>query len=83
LWDGGVLDGTVAGFRAMATNQVTAASMVFGDFSQVVIGEWGMLEIALNPYANFAAAISGIRAIQTVDVGVRYAGAFSRATSIT
>ena len=83
LWDGSVLDATMAGFRAAATNQVTAASMIFGDFSQVVIGEWGMLEVALNPYANFAAAISGIRAIQTVDVGIRIPGAFSRATSIT
>lgn len=83
LWEGNVLDGTMTGFRALSTNQVTAASMVFGDFSQVVIGEWGMLELALNPYANFTAAISGIRAIQTVDVGIRYAGAFSRATTIT
>lgn len=83
LWEGSVLDGQMVGFRAMSTNQVTAASMIFGDFSQVVIGEWGVLEIALNPYANFTAAITGIRAIQTVDVGVRYAGAFSRATSIT
>jgi len=48
-----------------------------------VIGEWGMLEIALNPYANFTAAITGIRAIQSVDVGIRQAAAFSRATSIT
>ena len=83
LWDGNILDGRVSGFRALSTLQVTAASMVFGDFSQVVIGEWGMLELALNPYANFTAAISGIRAIQTVDVGIRQAGAFSRATSIT
>lgn len=83
LWEGNILDGKVSGFRAASTLQLTAASMIFGDYSQVVIGEWGMLEIALNPYANFTAAISGIRAIQTVDVGVRYAGAFSRATSIT
>lgn len=83
LWEGNILDGKVCGFRGASTLQLTAASMIFGDFSQVVIGEWGMLEIALNPFANFTAAISGIRAIQTVDVGVRYAGAFSRATSIT
>ena len=83
LWKGNVLDGNVMGFKAMSTLQVTAASAIFGDFSQVVVGEWGLLELALNPYANFAAAISGIRAIQSVDVGVRYAGAFSRATSIT
>jgi HK97 family phage major capsid protein len=83
LWQGGLLDGTIAGFTAKSTLQLTAASMIFGDFSQVVIGEWGMLEIALNPYANFTAAITGVRAIQTVDVGVRYAGAFSRAITIT
>lgn len=83
LWQGNILDGNVGGFRAASTMQLTAGSMIFGDFSQVVIGGWGMLELALNPYANFQAAITGIRAIQTVDVGVRIAGAFSRATSIT
>ena len=83
LWQGNVLDGTMSGFRAVSTLQLTAASMIFGDFSQVVIGDWGMLELALNPYANFTAAITGVRAIQSVDIGIRYAGAFSRATSIT
>lgn len=83
LWSGSVLDGSIEGFRATTSTQLTAASMIFGDFSQVVLGEWGMLEIALNPYASFTAAITGIRAIQSVDVGVRQAAAFSRATSIT
>ena len=83
LWEGNLLDGRVSGFRAVSTLQLTAASMIFGDFSQVIIGDWGMLEIAMNPYDNFQAAITGIRAIQTVDVGIRYAAAFSRATSIT
>lgn len=83
LWTGSVLEGQACGYRASTTTQMTAASMIFGDFSQVVIGEWSMLEIALNPYANFTAAITGIRAIQSVDVGIRQAAAFSRATSIT
>jgi HK97 family phage major capsid protein/HK97 family phage prohead protease len=83
LWTGSVLDGQMCGYTASTTTAITAASMIFGDFSQVVIGEWGMLEIALNPYANFSAAITGIRAIQSVDVGIRQAAAFSRATSIT
>lgn len=83
LWRGNVLEGQMEGFRALTTTQVTAGSMVFGDFSQVVIGEWGMFELAMNPYANFQAAITGIRAIQSLDIGVRQAAAFSRATSIT
>lgn len=83
LWSGSVLEGSIEGFKATTSTQLTAASMIFGDFSQVVLGEWGMLEIALNPYASFATAITGIRAIQTVDVGIRQAAAFSRSTSIT
>ena len=83
LWSGSVLDGSIEGFKATTSTQLTAGSMLFGDFSQVCLGEWGMLEIALNPYASFATAITGIRAIQSVDVGIRQAAAFSRATSIT
>ena len=83
IWNGSVLDGSIEGFRATTSTQLTAASMIFGDFSQVVLAEWGMLEIALNPYAQFTTAITGVRAIQSVDVGVRQAAAFSRATSIT
>lgn len=83
IWTGSILDGEIEGFTAMSSMQMAAGSMIFGDWSQVVIGEWGMLEIALNPYANFTAAITGIRAIQTCDIGIRVPGAFSLATSIT
>lgn len=83
LWEGSVLDGRVGGYRAMTSHQLTVASLIAGDFSQLLIGEWGGLEIAVNPFAGFSSAILGIRAIQTVDVGIRQAGAFSRATSIT
>ena len=83
LWQGNLLDGSVVGYKGMTTNALTAASMIFGDFSQVIIGEWGTLELAVSPYADFKAGISGVRAFQTVDIGIRQAGAFSRATSIT
>lgn len=83
IWEGNVLDGQCAGFRGMASNQMPSANLLFGDFNQVVIGEWGTLEIEVNPYANFAAGIMGVRAMYSIDVGVRYAGAFSLATSVT
>lgn len=47
----------------MSSNQVPSANLLFGDFNQVVIGEWGTLEIEVNPYANFAAGIMGVRAM--------------------
>lgn len=83
LWQGSMLEGSMFGMRAMSSNQMAAATMLAGDFSQVVIGEWGVLEIEVNPYANFQAGIVGVRAMVSVDVGVRYGGAFSYASSIT
>lgn len=83
LWEGNLETGAVAGYPGLSSNQLTAGSMIFGDWSQLVVAEWGVLEIEVNPFANFAAGIRGIRAMYTVDVGVRYAAAFSRATSIT
>lgn len=83
LWDGNILDGKMAGYRAMSSLQVPASNMLFGDFSKVVIGEWGVLELALNPYQNFDAALFGLRAIYTVDVLVRYPQAFALSTNMS
>jgi HK97 family phage major capsid protein/HK97 family phage prohead protease len=83
LWEGNMLDGKVLGFKAMTSKQCPTGDIIFGDFSQVVVGEWGVLELAVNTAANFPAGITGIRAMYTMDVGVRYAGAFSLATSVT
>lgn len=82
IWEGNVWDGNVAGFGAMSTNQMSSASMLFGDWAQLVIAEWGVLQIEVNPYANFQAGIIGVRAMVSVDVGLRYAAAFSLASSI-
>ena len=83
LWQGNIWDGNFEGTRAMSSNQVTAATMIFGDWSQVVIGEWGVLEVNVNEQANFPMGVVGFRAFYTMDVAVRYAGAFSVASTIT
>jgi HK97 family phage major capsid protein len=83
LWGGSVSDGLIDGYLAASSTIVPAATMIFGDFSQVIIGNWGTLELEVNPYANFAAGIIGVRAWATVDVAIRQAGAFSVASSIT
>jgi hypothetical protein len=42
-----------------------------------------VLEVEVNPYANFQAGIIGVRAMYSLDVGVRRPFAFSYASSIT
>jgi hypothetical protein len=76
-------NGMMNGYNAMASAQMPAANMLGGDWSQVVIAEWGVLEIGVNPYANFQAGIIGVRAIYSVDVGVRHGASFDLATTIT
>jgi HK97 family phage major capsid protein/HK97 family phage prohead protease len=83
LWQGNVAEGTLFGIRAITSAQMASATMLFGDWSQVVVGEWGVLELAVNDRANFPAGITGIRAMYTMDVGLRWPGAFSYASSIT
>lgn len=83
LWQGSVTEGMVAGYRARASTIVTAATMAFGAWSQIILAMWGDLEIARSEYANFPAGITGIRGFVSYDVGVRQPGAFSVATSIT
>jgi len=83
LWSGSMLEGVMGGFGAYGTTQVPAATMVFGNFSDVIIGEWGVLELEINRAANFPAGIIGVRCWATVDIGVRRAGSFSAASSIT
>jgi HK97 family phage major capsid protein len=83
LWEGNVWDGQMSGFQAMSSNQMSAATMLYGDWAQVIVGEWGVLQVEVNPYANFQAGIIGVRALVSVDVGLRYAAAFSLASTIT
>lgn len=79
LWE---IDNRMNGYQAFATNACPADTLLFGDWSEVVIGEWGVVEIETAP-AQFAAGIVGIRAMADIDIGIKHAGAFSVAASVT
>lgn len=81
LWEGNILQGSINGVKAFSSAQVPTGYCFLGDWSSVVIGEWGYLEIATNPFANFTAGIIGCRAMQSVDIGLRLPGAFTMSTN--
>ena len=83
IWEGALLDGQMVGKRAMSSLQITSGTILGGDFSQVILGEFGTVEIETNPYANFQAGIIGVRAFYSCDVVVRYGAAFAIGTGIT
>lgn len=88
--------GTLSGYRAAMSNQVpwnltkgtssgVCSALIFGDFSQVLIGMWGGLEILPNPYDSTAYTKGAvrIRAMQTCDVALRHKESFAAITDIT
>lgn len=77
--------GRVAGLPAYVTNQLDAKTgtpntgrVVAGDFSQIVIGEWGVTEILANPYATgyYEKGDVQLRIMHTMDAVVRHPKAF-------
>jgi HK97 family phage major capsid protein len=82
LWEGTVHKGIVEGAPAYSTTAMTTAAMIFGDWSNLLILEWGVLEIMVDPFTQFSTGVTSMRALWQVDTAVRHAG-FSIATSIT
>ncbi len=84
MWLGGLDEGTLAGARAFSSGSVPSATIVAGDWSQVVVGEFGAgIELRVNPLANFPAGIVGIAMDYYYDVAITFPTAFSVATSVS
>jgi HK97 family phage major capsid protein len=85
LWEGHMADGRIAGAPAISTTACPAATMVFGDWGQLVIAEYdgGSIELSVDPYSDFRTGIVTIRVVARYDIFLRKPGAFSVATSIT
>lgn len=69
-------DNEVNGYSAHATNQMPADKWLFGDFSQLVCGLWGVLDLKPDPYALAGSDGLMLRVFQDVDAAVRRKEAF-------
>ncbi|MDE2000815.1 MAG: phage major capsid protein [Burkholderiales bacterium] len=81
--------GEINGYTVARSNQCRStltkgtgtnlSELFFGNWAEVMIGEWGVLELQPNPYAASVAAAGGVelRALQSIDVGVRHATSFA------
>jgi HK97 family phage major capsid protein/HK97 family phage prohead protease len=89
IWEVDGLMSMINGYGAYASNQVPSnltkgtgtnlSAILFGDFSSVFLGEWGVLEILVNPYSDavYPSGSVQIRALQTVDIALRYPQSFA------
>ena len=84
VWTGNVLDGQLVGFRSMSSEQLGSGNLIFGSWGDIMIGEWGVLELAMDRGGTrFNQLQVGIRAMWMVDVLVRYPQSFVVSTNLS
>lgn len=61
------------------------AAMIFGNWSDLVLGYWSELDVLVNPYEATAYSKGNVqvRAMLTMDIAVRHAVSFTAASDIT
>ena len=80
--------GVVNGYTAYCTNLLPSdgtkgtgndlSTFLYGDFSQVILGNWGVLELLPNPYgAGYPSGTIELRCMATVGVANRHPQAFA------
>ncbi len=84
VWEGNTLDGQVVKFPAMSSEQIAASTVIFGSWDEIVIGDWGVLELSTDRGGTrFNQAQVGIRALWMVDVMIRHPQAFIVSTNLS
>jgi HK97 family phage major capsid protein/HK97 family phage prohead protease len=90
IWTGPLNEGQVVGYRAVATNQVLATlgggsehGVIFGNWTDVMIGTWGALEIVVDPYALKKQGMIEVTSFQLADIALRHPQSFCKATGAT
>jgi HK97 family phage major capsid protein len=95
IWQGTFREGTVLGYPARATNQVSKTmvdsaesggsqhGIVFGNWGDMLIGMFGSLEIVVDPYAKKKRALIEVTSFQMVDILLRHGQSFSKSHGAT
>ena len=70
--------GTINGHRAIVSNQGTAGNLYFGNFSDLLVGFFGGLDLVVDPYTASTTGTVRVVALQSMDVAVRHAVSFAK-----
>lgn len=91
LWIGSAAQGELIGYRAVASNQVSKVlgagtnehGIVFGVWSELLIGEWGAVQITVDPYTKAGQDVTRVIARAFVDIDLRHPQAFCTGSGLT
>ena len=76
--------GSLNGYRAGASNQVPSnltkgsssgvcSAIIFGNWADLIIAEWGAVDVLVDPYTGGAAGTVRVRVLQDIDIALRHA----------
>ena len=64
--------GVVNGYRCLSSGNITAGDVILGDWSQLLMGFWGGVELDADPYGtNFLKGSTTVRVLADVDFALR------------
>ena len=80
------------GYRVIATSLVPSnlakgsgsslSAMLFGNFNDLVIGEWGGIDVLIDPFSGSSTGATRVTAFTDIDIAVRHAQSFSAITDM-
>ncbi|WP_027858393.1 phage major capsid protein [Marinobacterium jannaschii] len=70
-------DNRVNGYGSAVTTQMIADALLFGDFSQALVGMWGALDLTVDKATKAASGGTVLRVFQDADVALRHGAAFA------
>ncbi|WP_160153338.1 phage major capsid protein [Microbulbifer sp. ALW1] len=80
IWEPGNM---VNGYGTAVSNQMEAGDLLHGNFSDVIIGLWGGLDMLVNPYSGDKAGITRVTAHQSCDTSGRHPESFTHGKQFT
>jgi HK97 family phage major capsid protein len=66
------------GYPVRVSTQLSDGQVIFGNFADLVIAQWGGMKIDTTNAVNFASAQQHIRALSFFDIGIRHPQSFCR-----
>ena len=68
----------INGYKVVPTTLITEKTTIFGNFNDVIIGMWGVLDIMVDTATKAASGGIVLRVFQDVDVAIRHPKSFAK-----
>ncbi len=70
------------GYRVIVSNQIADGKILFGNWADLVIGQWSTVDITLDRSTHATSGGLRIVAMQDIDIAIRHASSFAVITNI-